>query len=244
MDDTRCQYCHGRGLIVKPGADVAVPCLCTRKQRLDNLRRQAGLPVRLRECTFDSFDLRFYARHLPGDGKSPSYYDRARLALQAARSFVNDFASGIPGYSLLFTGPVGSGKTFLSCCMANELLTRGVAVQFVVVPDLLDRLRASYRGEQDHTESDVMEPAREVSLLILDDLGAHSYTEWSRQKLYSLINYRLNYGLPVVITTNVGLGELETCLGERTTSRIYQMCHSYRLQVDTDIRIALRRGTV
>ncbi|WP_018085881.1 ATP-binding protein [Desulfurispora thermophila] len=242
--NAQCRFCHGRGLIVKPGEDVAVPCVCTRQQRLDNLLRRAGLPPRLQDCSFASFDLRFYSRHLPGDGKSLSYYDMARLALQAAMRFVEDFTACPQGDGLLFTGPVGSGKTFLSCCIANELLSRGCAVQFVVVPDMLDMLRASYRGEQDLTESDLMEPAREVPLLILDDLGAHSYTEWARQKLYSLLNYRLNYRLPVIITTNIGLGDLETFLGERTTSRICQMCRPYRLQVDTDIRIALRRGTV
>jgi len=86
-----------------------------------------------------------------------------------------------------------------------------------------------------------MDSARRVHVLILDDLGAHNYTEWTRNKLYSIINYRLNNNLPTVITTNLDLAELEEYLGERTTSRIIQMCRIFRLMVETDIRIVKRR---
>jgi len=70
----------------------------------------------------------------------------------------------------------------------------------------------------------------------LDDLGAHNYTPWTCNKLYSLLNYRLNYHLPVIITTNLDLVEIEKFLGKRTTSRILQMCNVYRLTVQKDIR--------
>jgi len=78
-----------------------------------------------------------------------------------------------------------------------------------------------------------------VPLLILDDLGAHNYTDWTRNKLFSIINYRLNYMLPTIITTNINLEDLEHFLGERTTSRIIHMCHPYRLLVEVDIRVQL-----
>lgn len=85
-------------------------------------------------------------------------------------------------------------------------------------------------------EATLIKGARQVDVLILDDLGVHNYTPWTCNKIYSLLNYRMNYQLPVVITTNLDLSEIEKFLGKRTTSRIVQMCNVYRLTVDKDIR--------
>ena len=138
---------------------------------------------------------------------------------------------------------MGSGKTFLACCIANSLLARNKALLFAVVPDLLDQIKATYDTNKSKsvTESQLLDTAREVPLLILDDLGAHNYTDWTRNKIFSIINYRLNYLLPTVITSNINLEDLEEHLGERTTSRILQMCRPYRLLVDVDIRMQKAR---
>lgn len=151
--------------------------------------------------------------------------------------------AGPTAEGLLFTGRVGTGKTFLACCIANALLEAGVQVLFLVVPDYLDRIRSTYDLERpEYTELDLTEAAKWAPVLIMDDLGAHHYTEWGRQKLYSLVNHRLNHQLPLVVTTNVSLEDLEEYLGERTTSRLFQMCRPYRLLTDVDIRISRRLG--
>ena len=145
---------------------------------------------------------------------------------------------------MLFTGQVGSGKTYLACCIANALLKKGKGVLFAVVPDLLDEIRSTYdpgRSSGELTEFDHVERARQAPLLVLDDLGAHNYTDWTRNKIYSIINYRLNHRLPVVATTNISPENLEGYLGERTTSRLLEMCRPYRLLVDLDIRAVQRK---
>lgn len=196
----------------------------------------------MRSCTFASFDFRYYSRQHRDPIKGRTYYETARLAYQAAQEMVNRIKAGQPTDGLLITGQVGSGKTFLACCIANALLDAGREVLFLVVPDFLDRIRATYdAGRDELTERDLLDTAREVPLLILDDLGAHQYTPWAQQKLYSILNHRLNYGLPTVVTTNLDLEELSTYLGERTTSRLVQMCRVCRLAVDLDIRIASRK---
>jgi DNA replication protein DnaC len=203
------------------------------------------LPVALRSCTFNKFNFKYYSRQAIDSPKGISYYESSRLTFRAALAFVSDFQKKGSVDGLLFTGPVGSGKTFLACCIANALLEKGCSVLFLVVPDLLDYLRSTYdsnRGPGEVTEQEILDTACKVPLLILDDLGAHNYTEWVRNKLYSILNFRLNHFLPVVITTNINLEDLEEYLGERTTSRIYQMCRPYRLLVDIDIRVLQRQG--
>jgi DNA replication protein DnaC len=107
-------------------------------------------------------------------------------------------------------------------------------VLFLVVPDLLDELRATYKSEVN--EMDLLDTARTIPILILDDLGAHNYTDWTRNRLYSIINYRMNEQLPTVITSNLSLDEMEDYIGVRTTSRIIQSSRIFRLTVEKDIR--------
>jgi len=232
LEDT-CSLCGGRGLLLR--GEVAVPCGCTRK---------AGgflrLPPRLSNCRFEDFHLGYYSKDLRDQDRGLTYHELARLALEAAREFCRDF--GAQGDGLLLMGSVGSGKTLLAGAIANALLARGIGVSFVVVPEWLDLLRESYSVPREWRQGshDLWETAREAPLLILDDLGAHNYTEWTLNSLYSVINYRFNHLLPLLVTTNLGAQDWRDRLGERTTSRLIQMCRACQLLVETDIRVVLR----
>ncbi|HAU31293.1 MAG: IstB domain protein ATP-binding protein [Desulfotomaculum sp. 46_296] len=234
-----CKLCHDRGVIISN--DIAVPCTCGPQRALSRRLKESGLPKILYTCTFESFDFSYY--QIKESVKGFNYFDTAKRTYQAALDFVTEFKKSSNCDGLFISGPVGSGKTFLACCIANALLAEGFLVLFVIVPDLLDHIRFTYNPNSgsDLTEQDLLETARQVPLLILDDLGSHNYTEWVRNKIYSILNHRLNYCLPTIITTNINLEDLDEFLGERTTSRIYQMCRPYRLMVSVDIRVAQRK---
>lgn len=229
----RCELCQDRGLILNDTkGNVVRVCPCTKQRYLELRYQYANITPEIKSCTFEGFCLDYYR----GVHKK-----QAIAALEAARRFVDDYLRDPHTRGLLFTGDVGSGKTYLAGAIANALLRENVRVLFIVVPDFLDELRATYNKvtSSEGTEPDdvtLLRGVREVDVLILDDLGAHNYTSWTCNKLYSLLNYRLNYQLPVIITTNLSLGQLEQFLGERTTSRIVQMCRIYELHVTKDIR--------
>ncbi|NLC07095.1 MAG: ATP-binding protein [Syntrophomonadaceae bacterium] len=245
VKSSQCPLCHDRGLrLLETGA---VPCQCVQERSRMRLRQKAGLTPGMEEFTFRNFSLDYYSKQLYHPDKHISYYQGARQAVQAAEAFVQEFLKDAHTSGLMFVGPIGSGKTFLAAAICNALIDVGVKVQFVVVPDLLDELRASYRRHywasirdenrsEDWENEPLIERVLKVPLLVLDDLGAHNYTDWTRNTIYSLLNYRMNYRLPVVITTNLGLNELDGFLGERTTSRIIYLCRSFRLMVEKDIR--------
>ena len=233
----QCNLCAGRGLIIRD--NEAEQCPCVKQRLVDNRFKASQIPPKMSKHTFAGFQLTYYSDHKIDPVKKTSYRGSASTTLQAAKDFVRNYMDDPHTPGLLFTGPVGSGKTFLACCIANTLLAKNKNLLFAVVPDLLDQIKATYDTNRLNTvtETQLLDTAREVPLLILDDLGAHNYTDWTRNKIYSIINHRLNYLLPTIITSNINLEDLDDYLGERTTSRIFQMCRPYRLLVDVDIRM-------
>ena len=139
--------------------------------------------------TFESFSLR----------KDENLDAGALRSLRDAVSTAQDYAQDPRGW-LVLSGDYASGKTHLAAAIANELAQKGEPPLFVMVPDLLDHLRATFSPSSSTTFDRRFEEIRTTRLLILDDLGTQSMTPWVREKLYQLFGYRSNAELPTVIT--------------------------------------------
>lgn len=239
MNENECPYCHDSGWLMTTRGAVACSC----KQKAEIARRKAafGISPALEKHTFVNFDLRHYADYLQTD-QGPSYRILAQKSLDAAKKFSRDVQKGKKPRGILFVGNVGRGKTHLASAIANDLIEHGYSAKFVVVPEFLDALRFSYQKDEVATESDIIRQIQGTPVLILDDLGAHNYSEWTKGKIFTLLNYRLNYQLPTIITTNLVPGEdLDQVIGERTVSRIVEMCDLFYLFSDHDLRDKLRK---
>src|SRR5260370_41930468 len=92
-------------------------------------------------------------------------------------------------------------------------------VFFAVVPDLLDHLRATFAPGSDVSYDNLFETVKTSSLLILDDLGTQSSTQWAQEKLFQILNHRYTMNLPTVITTNEPIGKLDEHLRARLEDR-------------------------
>lgn len=139
--------------------------------------------------TFDTFTLR------KDENLNPAAQRSLREALSAARDYARD-----PRGWLVFSGDYAAGKTHLAAAIANELAQKGEPPLFVMVPDLLDHLRATFSPSSSTTFDRRFEEIRTTRVLILDDLGTQSMTPWVREKLYQLFGYRSNAELPTLIT--------------------------------------------
>ena len=178
--------------------------------------------------TFESFDLR--EGELPGGEE-----ENLKRAFENARAFAQD-----PQDWLTFTGHYGCGKTHLAAAIANYRVLQGHPALFIVVPDLLDHLRATFNPQSTVTFYKQFEEVRRTPLLILDDLGTESATPWAREKLYQIFDYRYNARLPTVITTASLIEELDPRLATRMLD--VSRCTLYSIQAPAYRGGIRRRG--
>jgi len=123
------------------------------------------------------------------------------------------FATNLEGW-LLLQGKVGCGKTHLAAAIGNIAVEKGKQTLFITVPDLLDSLRFSF-SDSDTTFEERFEEIRCSPLLILDDFGTQNATSWAQEKLFQIVNYRYINKLPLVVTTNLSLMEIEARIRSR-----------------------------
>jgi DNA replication protein DnaC len=193
-----------------------VPCQCLKSrleaQRLADLRALSNLDA-LGRYTFDSF---------MADGLGLT--DEKRINLRKVYQVTRAFAEEPRGW-LVILGGYGCGKTHLAAAIANEQVERGRLALFVVVPDLLDHLRATYSPHSPTTYDERFNQVRNAPLLILDDLGTQSSTEWAQEKLFQIFNHRYNTRLPIVITSNLELEAIDVRIRSRLADTdLVQIC--------------------
>ncbi len=139
--------------------------------------------------------------------------DNASLqrALEAARAYAER-----PNGWFVLRGESGAGKTHLAAaiCQSQDVAAQH-EVWFVVVPDLLDHLRATFSPRSPVSYDRRFDELRRIPLLVLDDLGTESATPWAKEKLFQLLNHRYNAMLPTIITTSIGMEKFEPWLATR-----------------------------
>ena len=194
-------------------AYVPVMCSCMiaeqkKQERLARIEknRNTGFPdIGLQKCRFDH-----------DDQKSKKASDMCR---NYARMF-DEFNKA--GKGLILFGGVGTGKTFLASCIANELIDNGIQCMVTNFARIINTLQGMYEGKQNYLDS-----LNEFDLLVIDDLGIERNTEYVNELVYNIIDARYRSGKPMIITTNLKYSDLyhtEDTSKARIYSRIIEMC--------------------
>lgn len=175
----------------------------------------------LQHLTFENFQQRGRI------GLRPAQADTLELAYNQSHLF----AENLEGW-LLLQGDYGTGKTHLAAAIANFAVGMGVPTLFITVPDLLDMLRFSYDDPQASFE-ERFDQIRSAPLLVMDDFGTQNATSWAQEKLFQIVNFRYINRLPLVVTTNLMLDDIEGRIRSRLedpelVSRVHIRVPDYR----------------
>ncbi len=206
-----CRQCSDTGYVGEKMC-ACLEALCQEEQRkeLTSLLSQ--------NVTFDDFSLEYYPTAVnPATGLSPRR--QMELIYETCVNYASHF---VPkrGKNLLMSGEPGLGKTFLSACIAREVVSRGYSVVYDTAIHVFACLEKQKFGGGTPEDSRMAERVMECDLLILDDLGTEMPTAFIAPALYSVINGRLMEEKPTIISTNFNIQQLSARYTPQITSRI------------------------
>jgi DNA replication protein DnaC len=217
--------CDGSGFLYDEETRRASPCTC-RPQRLARKRATAvagRIPKRYREIGFDREPLPSIERTNPS-------------VVREVRSYTRRISENLDaGRGIWFSGDVGTGKTTLAMLISKAAMEADHTVAIYSLPRLLSILRETYDDDSRFSLTQFIDMLSSVDLLHIDDVGAEQSTDWVLEQLYTIFNTRYEDGKAVLLTTNlVGTShgspeshpaaDLVAQIGERTVSRIWEIC--------------------
>lgn len=226
-----CSLCNDTGYI-KSGINSTL-CSCI-KQKLFDIEYNKSNIHDLKNNNFDCFNISLYSNivneELYNSNLSPK--DNIINIKEICINFINNF-NNPSEKNLLFIGNTGLGKTFLSNCIANELIKNGKTVLYQTAPVMLDTIM-DYRFGKANISKSVYDNILDVDLLVIDDLGTECINSMKFTELFNVINTRIlnqnNHITKTIISTNLSLQNLKDTYDDRIFSRFvghYNICRFF-----------------
>ena len=226
--DYNCKHCHDSGYLIN---DNRFMCTCL-KQKLLNLQYNKSNISSLEYQNFDNFNINLFSNEIDENKYNSNISPKENLEKikNLSLKFIENFDDP-QEKNLLFTGNTGIGKTYLTNCIANELLKHGKTVLYQTAPVMLDAIldyRFGKNNEFNYTD------LLNADLLIIDDLGTENSNNMKYSELFNILNTRLlnqnNHVTKTIISTNLSLNHLFKTYDERIFSRLvghYNICRFF-----------------
>lgn len=221
-----CPHCQDTGYV------DSQKCICFKKAEIELLYTQSNLKEILKKENFEHFSFDYYSDTMTNETTGLSALDTARKAYHTAQEFIRSFDDKFE--NLFLYGDTGVGKTFLSHCIAHELLETAHCVLYFSAFDFFDALAGStFSKKSEYSGEDFI---YDCDLLIIDDLGTELTNSFVSSQLFLCINERIMRRKSTIISTNLKLEDFSGIYSERTFSRIASNFQMIKL-VGKDIRI-------
>lgn len=223
-----CPDCHDTGYI------GSRKCHCLQKAVIDLLYTQSNLKDILDEENFSTFCTDFYSVNYIDKLTGKSSQELMRTALTVCREFADSYPDSTE--NILLYGDTGVGKSFLTHCIAKELMDRSYSVIYFSAVQLFDCLAKTAFSKKEDTPPDAINHIYDCDLLIIDDLGTELTNSFTTSQLFVCLNERILRRRSTVISTNLSLDDINSVYSERIFSRVSSNYRMLRLTGD-DIRI-------
>lgn len=219
-----CPLCKDTGFI------DGRKCSCFKQAVINLLYQQSNIKEMLKEENFSKLSMEYYI------GED---LQRFSHAVEGSKKFIEDFH--LDYHNLFFYGTVGTGKSFLSNCIAKELMDKGYSVIYFSSSRLFDTLsKMTFEYQSKEELNRIYDDLYNCDLLIIDDLGTELTNSFVASSLFSCLNERQLRKNPTIISTNLSLEELSKRYSERIFSRITSYFQLYKLS-GQDIRMHKKR---
>lgn len=237
LPNFECKICQDTGYIGDISNTTLCPCI---KQKIFDIEYNKSNIGNIDKENFDNFNFDLYSNSVNKDlyNSNVSPRENIKLIYDYSLKFIENF--DIPEEkNLIFTGPTGLGKTFLSNCIAKELLSKSKTVLYQTAPVMLDMLTSAHFDGNDNYKN-ILDNILNVDLLIIDDLGTETMNSMKFAELFTVINTRLlnqNHKITkTIISTNLDLKSIFEVYQERIASRIVGNYNIFKFFGD-DIRL-------
>jgi len=224
-----CEKCQDTGVLGNTS------CECYKRRLVMKAFEKSNLSQQLRNQSFKTFDYSVYSKEVDAEtGISP--YDNIEYIIRSCQDFIVNFDR--TDKNLLFWGAPGLGKTFLSTCIAKELIKKGYSVIYETTYQIVSLLEDyKFKRASDLSELKLQtERLYDSDLLILDDLGAEFSTAYTNAALFDVLNSRLIANKKTIINTNLNMQELTERYSDRVISRILGSYQALQF-IGEDIRL-------
>lgn len=226
-----CPLCRDTGYLHQTAdADVREKCRCFRQKEIALLYEQSNIQKTIEKENFSTLSFEYY------EGEDRKRFQEAvRISLDFVQNFEQDYQN------LFFYGTVGTGKSFLSGCIARELLQSGHSVIYFSSAGLFDTLaRYSFDAKAKESLYNFYKDLYNCDLVIIDDLGTEVTNSFVTSQLFGCLNERYLRRKATIISTNLSLEELRDRYSDRIFSRITSNFTICKLS-GPDIRIYKKR---
>ena len=225
-----CSLCGGSGYV---GSNM---CECLRELCRQEQKREVSILSGGKE-NFSQFRLEYYPDRIDRD-LGVNIRSVMERTLQSCRQYAVSFTE--KSGNLLFSGDTGLGKTFLSACIARTVADRGYSVVYESAGHLFSNMeRAKFTG--DEAAREICKKYNDCDLLIVDDLGTEMPGQFTTAALYSLLNDRLLWGRPMIVSTNLTMEDMQKRYSSQIASRLRGSFTRIAF-LGEDIRVLKNRG--
>ncbi len=217
-----CPLCKDTGFIGQSR------CECLKKRLIEKLYEQSNIRNILKKENFDHY--------------TDIYYNEAEKAFMndlvaQAKSFISSFDEA-PKNLLLFGEP-GSGKTFITNCIAKELLDSSHSVIYFSATQIFDLIADIKFRNSGEIEKLPLTDIYECDLLVIDDLGTENTNSFTSKELFTILNERRLLNKSTIISTNLNMQQLKDIYSERSASRIFGYYNLFEFKI-RDMRLLMR----
>ena len=227
----QCNDCKDTGYITND------KCHCFKQSVVNILYSQSNIKTAITKENFSTFSLDYYPDSFIDDSVGLSPRENMEKIVASVMNFINNFDDCFE--NLIIYGNTGVGKTFLTNCIAKELLDRSKTVIYLTAFQLFDILEKNKfnKGDDNEEIQNKFDYILDCDLLIIDDLGTELTNAFINTQLYLCVNERYLREKSTIISTNLSLDNINDKYSERIFSRVISNYILLKI-VGDDIRLS------